>query len=72
VAAATFDAIADYVGADRRSVGFDGRTLTITRPPSLGGGIHPIEAVDGRYRIGWGLPRHRVDASHCDRVAGDR
>jgi len=68
--AATFAAMADYVGADWRTVGFDGRTLTITRPPSLGGGIHPIEAVDGRYRIGWGLPWHRVDVNRCDRVVG--
>ena len=55
---------------DWRTVTFDGRTLTVTRPPSLGGGVHLIEPVDGRYLVGWGLAWHRVDPARCDRLAG--
>ena len=69
-AAALAATVADYVGGDCPTVNFDGHTLTVTCPPSLGGGVHQIAPINGRYRIGWGLPWHHVDAARCDRVAG--
>ncbi len=66
----TLDAMADYVGGDWRSVDFDGHTLTVARPLSLGGGVHRVRPVEGRYRIGWGLPWLPVDLRRCDRVFG--
>jgi hypothetical protein len=68
--AATFDASADYVAGCWRTVAFDGRVLTVKRPRSLGGGIHVIEPVSGRYLVGWNLAWHRVDPARCDRVLG--
>lgn len=68
--AATFDAMADYVAGDWRTVAFDGHILTVARPRSLGGGVHQIPPVGGRYLIGWGLPWQPVDPARCDRVVG--
>ncbi len=66
--AAFLDEMATYVGGHWRTVGFDGHMLTGARPPSLGGGVRQTRPVDGRYRIGWGLPWHRVDPDRCDRI----
>ncbi|TQJ23750.1 hypothetical protein FBZ33_4063 [Micromonospora sp. A202] len=66
----TFAAMASYVGGDWRTVGFDGHTLTIARPVSLGGDVHLVKPTGGRYRIGWGLPWLPVDSSRCDHVFG--
>ncbi|WJK33140.1 hypothetical protein [Solwaraspora sp. WMMA2065] len=69
--AQTFTAMADHVGGDWRTVDFDGHTLTVTRPVSLGGGVHRAAPDDGgRYRIGWGLPWRPVDPTRCDRIFG--
>ncbi|MBU8857760.1 MULTISPECIES: hypothetical protein [unclassified Micromonospora] len=68
--AASFDGMAEYVGGDWRSVDLDDGVLTVSRPLSLGGGVHRVEAVDGRYRIGWGLPWLAVDPRRCDIVVG--
>ncbi|WKU03420.1 hypothetical protein [Micromonospora sp. HUAS LYJ1] len=67
---ASFDGMAEYVGGDWRSVDYEHGVLTVARPLSLGGGVHRAEAVDGRYRIGWGLPWLAVDPRRCDSVAG--
>ncbi|WP_433458400.1 hypothetical protein [Micromonospora sp. CA-248212] len=66
----TFAAMATYVGGDWHTVGFDGHTLTIARPVSLGGGVHLVEPTGGRYRVGWGLPWLSVDPRRCDHVFG--
>ncbi|WP_428962232.1 hypothetical protein [Micromonospora fluostatini] len=66
----TFDAMAPYVGGDWRTLSFDGQTLTVARPLSLGGGVHLVQPTDGRYRIGWGLPWLPADPGRCDRVFG--
>ncbi|MEV6377659.1 hypothetical protein [Micromonospora musae] len=68
--AQTFAAMATYVGGDWHTVDFDGHTLTVARPISLGGGVHLVEPTAGRYRIGWGLPWLPVDPRRCDRVFG--
>jgi len=68
--AQTFNAMADYVGGDWRTIDFDGHILTIARPQSVGGGLHRAGPTDGRYRIGWGLPWLPVDLNRCDRVFG--
>jgi hypothetical protein len=61
-AAALAATLADHVGGDCPTVSFDGHTLTV--------GGHQVAPISGRYRIGWGLPWHHVDAAHCDRIAG--
>ncbi|MBF9134721.1 hypothetical protein I0C86_38195 [Plantactinospora sp. S1510] len=65
-----FGAMANYVGGDWRTVDFDGRTLTVALPLSLGGGVHLLQPAGGRYRIGWGLSWLPVDPSRCDRLFG--
>ncbi|MEV0005648.1 hypothetical protein AB0H28_25655 [Micromonospora sp. NPDC050980] len=66
----TFAAMGNYVGGDWHTVDFDGHTLTVARPVSLGSGVHLVQPTAGRYRIGWGLPWRPVDPSRCDRVFG--
>ncbi|GIJ08423.1 hypothetical protein ACFFMR_29255 [Micromonospora andamanensis] len=68
--ATAFEEMAEYVGRDWRTVDFDDRVLTVARPLSLGGGVHRVEANNGRYRIGWGLPWRAVDPRRCDAIAG--
>jgi hypothetical protein len=68
--AATWQETANYIAENWRTVAFDGHTLTITRPRSLGGGVQVIEPAGGRYLVGWGLAWHRVDPARCDRVVG--
>jgi hypothetical protein len=66
----TFADMAAYVGGDWNTVTLDGEVLTVRRPESLGGGVHRIPPVDGRYRVGWGMAWHTVPAFRCDTVLG--
>ena len=65
-----FADLAAYAHPSWGTVRVDGTALLVTRPPSLGGGIHRIAADHGLYRIGWGLPWRTVAAFRCDHIPG--